>query len=120
MRKVAGNEPSQLRHERRKGFQMRSRTDARRRSRTVVSVYALHVTDRIESSGLAHPYPLSPMFSFHFVATAYATALPPTSYQCAGGTPAAAEPAILRFQTVEDVDARFAIFLEHAEYVEPS
>jgi site-specific recombinase XerD len=32
-------------------------------------------------------------------------------------TPAAPDPAILRFQTLEDLDVRFAEFLDHAAYV---
>jgi site-specific recombinase XerD len=40
---------------------------------------------------------------------------PPTDVQAV--TPAPDHPAVLRFQTLEDVDARFANFLEHAELV---
>jgi site-specific recombinase XerD len=40
---------------------------------------------------------------------------PPTDAQAV--TPAETPPAVLRFQTLEDLDARFASFLEHAEFV---
>jgi len=40
---------------------------------------------------------------------------PPTDAQAI--SPTAAESAVLRFQTLEDVDARFADFLEYAEFV---
>jgi integrase len=40
---------------------------------------------------------------------------PPTDSQAV--TPAAGRPAVSRFQTLEDVDARFASFLDHAAFV---
>ena len=40
---------------------------------------------------------------------------PPTDAQAV--TPPSADPAVLRFQTLDDVDARFTDFLDHAELV---
>jgi site-specific recombinase XerD len=85
--------------------------------RTLVSVYALHVTARVETWGVAHPYPLSPMFPAPAPrpSTRQPSPRPPTDAQAV--TPAETPPAVLRFQTLEDLDARFTAFLEHAAYV---
>lgn len=85
--------------------------------RPLVTFYAFHVRGQDEDRVWAHPYPISPMFPHPSSrsSTRQPSSRPPTDAQAV--TAPSAAPAVLRFQTLEDVDLRFADFLDHAEFV---
>lgn len=82
-----------------------------------VTIYAVRVVVQGREKGLAHPLPLSPMFPHPMSRPSTRQPFSRASALLQTVTASAPTPAVLRFQTLEELDERFADFLDRARFV---